>query len=159
MTSFNHYALGAVADWLHRVVAGLAPLAPGYREVRFAPRPGGGLTRAAAQHRSPYGMVGISWELVDRDFVVETELPTGVLDLNGHRPGTSRPRPPPPHRADRRRRHTIERSGHSEARARTRSAMTRRAAAESKAMKSNSCGTPGWRWNSTVTPAWPRRRA
>ena len=25
MTSFNHYALGAVADWLHRRVAGLAP--------------------------------------------------------------------------------------------------------------------------------------
>ena len=31
MTSFNHYALGAVADWLHRRVAGLAPAAPGYR--------------------------------------------------------------------------------------------------------------------------------
>jgi alpha-L-rhamnosidase len=28
MTSFNHYALGAVADWLHRVVAGLAPAEP-----------------------------------------------------------------------------------------------------------------------------------
>ena len=33
MTSFNHYALGSVADWLHRVVAGISPLAPGYREV------------------------------------------------------------------------------------------------------------------------------
>ena len=31
MTSFNHYALGAVADWLHRTVAGLAPDAPGLR--------------------------------------------------------------------------------------------------------------------------------
>ena len=29
MTSFNHYALGAVADWMHRVVGGLAPAAPG----------------------------------------------------------------------------------------------------------------------------------
>ncbi len=89
MTSFNHYALGAVADWLHRVVAGLAPLAPGYREVRFAPRPGGGLTHAAARHRSPYGMVGISWELVDGELIVETELPTGttgVLDLDGLTP-------------------------------------------------------------------------
>ncbi|WP_246121576.1 alpha-L-rhamnosidase [Pseudonocardia cypriaca] len=89
MTSFNHYALGAVADWLHRVVAGLAPLAPGYCEVRFAPRPGGGLTRAAARHRSPYGMVGISWELVDGTLTVDTELPTGttgVLDLDGEPP-------------------------------------------------------------------------
>ncbi len=51
MTSFNHYALGAVADWLHRVVGGLAPAAPGYRVVRFAPQPGGGLTSASARHR------------------------------------------------------------------------------------------------------------
>src|SRR5690606_22868655 len=35
MTSFNHYALGAVADWMHRVVAGLAPLEPGYRSMRI----------------------------------------------------------------------------------------------------------------------------
>ena len=25
MTSFNHYAFGAVADWMHRVIGGLAP--------------------------------------------------------------------------------------------------------------------------------------
>ena len=43
MTSFNHYALGAVADWLHRTVAGLAPAAPGYRRSDHAPPPGGGL--------------------------------------------------------------------------------------------------------------------
>ena len=42
MTSFNHYALGAVADWLHRVVAGLAPAAPGYRRILVRPVPGGG---------------------------------------------------------------------------------------------------------------------
>ena len=34
MNSFNHYALGAVGDWLHRTVAGLAPAAPGYRAIR-----------------------------------------------------------------------------------------------------------------------------
>ncbi len=33
MTSFNHYALGAVADWIHRTVGGLAPLEPGYSTV------------------------------------------------------------------------------------------------------------------------------
>ena len=43
MTSFNHYALGAVADWMHRVVGGIAPAAPGYARVRIAPQPGGGL--------------------------------------------------------------------------------------------------------------------
>lgn len=40
MTSFNHYALGAVADWMHRTVAGLAPTAPGYRQISIRPRPG-----------------------------------------------------------------------------------------------------------------------
>ena len=55
MTSFNHYALGAVADWLHRTVAGLAPAAPGYRRLLVRPRPGGGLTHARARHDTPYG--------------------------------------------------------------------------------------------------------
>ena len=44
MTSFNHYALGAVADWLHRRVAGLAPAAPGYRGILVRPLPGRALT-------------------------------------------------------------------------------------------------------------------
>ena len=47
MTSFNHYALGAVADWMHRVIGGVAPAEPGYRTVRVAPRPGGGITWAS----------------------------------------------------------------------------------------------------------------
>jgi alpha-L-rhamnosidase len=61
MTSFNHYALGAVADWLHRTVAGLAPAAPGYRRLRVAPRPGGGLTHASAEHLTPYGPAAVRW--------------------------------------------------------------------------------------------------
>lgn len=78
MTSFNHYALGAVADWMHRVIAGIAPLEPGYRRVRFAPRPGGGLTKARARHESPYGSISCSWTLEDGEFVCEIEVPTGV---------------------------------------------------------------------------------
>ncbi|MDR1079324.1 MAG: alpha-L-rhamnosidase, partial [Propionibacteriaceae bacterium] len=78
MTSFNHYAFGAVADWLHRVVAGLAPLAAGYRQIEFRPRPGGGLTWASARHLSPYGLVTIAWRLSEGRLVVETEVPTGA---------------------------------------------------------------------------------
>ena len=89
MTSFNHYALGAVADWLHRVVAGLAPASPGYRDILFAPRPGGGLTHASARHRSPYGDVAIAWRIEGDELVVETTVPTGAtatLDLPGREP-------------------------------------------------------------------------
>jgi alpha-L-rhamnosidase len=63
MTSFNHYALGAVADWLHRTVAGLAPGAPGYRRLLVRPTPGGGLKSARARLRTLYGMAEVSWRI------------------------------------------------------------------------------------------------
>ncbi|WES63137.1 family 78 glycoside hydrolase catalytic domain [Microbacter sp. GSS18] len=91
MTSFNHYALGAVADWMHRVVAGLAPDEPGYARIRFAPRPGGGLTSASARHTTPYGESAIAWSLEDGDLRVRVEVPvgaTGVIDLEGREPET-----------------------------------------------------------------------
>jgi len=65
MTSFNHYALGAVAAWMHEVIGGLAPLEPGYRAIRVAPRPGGGLTSASVAHESPHGRVSVDWALTD----------------------------------------------------------------------------------------------
>jgi len=75
MTSFNHYALGAVADWLHRTVAGLAPGEPGYRCLEIQPRPGGGLSHAAARHSTPYGTAACSWQLTAEDITVEVEVP------------------------------------------------------------------------------------
>jgi alpha-L-rhamnosidase len=79
MTSLNHYALGAVATWLHRTVAGLAPAAPGYRRIRIAPQPGGGLTWAAATHDTPLGRARSAWELrADGEFVLEVTIPEGA---------------------------------------------------------------------------------
>ncbi len=86
MTSFNHYALGSIGDWMHRVVAGLAPAMPGYREILFRPRPGGGLTAASAAHESPYGRISIAWAIRGASLEVAVEVPTGttaVLDLPG----------------------------------------------------------------------------
>jgi alpha-L-rhamnosidase len=77
MTSFNHYALGAVADWLHRVVAGIAPAAPGYRSILFRPQPGGGFAHASAEHETPYGRAGIEWHLDGGTLRVEVTVPTG----------------------------------------------------------------------------------
>ena len=78
MTSFNHYALGAVADWLHRTVAGLAPAAPGYRRLELRPVPGGGLTHASARHRTPYGMAGCAWRIEEGVITVEAEIPANT---------------------------------------------------------------------------------
>jgi alpha-L-rhamnosidase len=86
MTSFNHYALGAVADWMHRTIGGIVPLEPGYAAVRIAPRPGGGLTWAEADLESPHGRVAVRWRLEERELVVDTEVPEGVravLSLEG----------------------------------------------------------------------------
>ena len=77
MTSFNHYALGAIADFLHRVVAGLAPGSPGYRQLHVAPRPGGGLTHAAAALRTPYGDASVRWHRPGDRLVVDVVVPTG----------------------------------------------------------------------------------
>jgi alpha-L-rhamnosidase len=65
MTSFNHYALGAVADWMHRVIAGLSVLEPGWKKFRVAPVPGGDLTHAEAKFLSPYGRIVVKWMLED----------------------------------------------------------------------------------------------
>lgn len=93
MTSFNHYALGSVADWLHRTVAGIAPLAPGYRRVLVAPRPGGGITAASAALRTPHGVVRVSWELDGAgEPALDVELPPGVtavVRLPGHDDATA----------------------------------------------------------------------
>jgi alpha-L-rhamnosidase len=78
MTSFNHYALGAVADWLHRTVGGLAPVAPGYREVLIAPRLHARLNRAAARHESPYGEVAVAWERANGRVRLDLRIPVGV---------------------------------------------------------------------------------
>ncbi|HWS35853.1 MAG TPA: family 78 glycoside hydrolase catalytic domain, partial [Actinoplanes sp.] len=88
MTSFNHYALGAVADWMHRTIGGITPLEPGYARVRIAPRPGGGLTWARAGLDTRHGRIDVSWRLAaDGSVDADVSLPpgvTGVLSLPGH---------------------------------------------------------------------------
>jgi alpha-L-rhamnosidase len=61
MTSFNHYALGSVVDWMHRTVAGLAPAAPGYRRIRIAPEPLPTLQHARTSLETPYGLASAGW--------------------------------------------------------------------------------------------------
>lgn len=78
MTSFNHYALGAVGEWMHRTIGGLAPLAPGYRRALIAPQPGGGLSWATADLETPYGTLACHWELDDGRLVVDVEVPDGI---------------------------------------------------------------------------------
>lgn len=69
MTSFNHYAFGAVADWMHSRIGGLAPSdgGPGWKEVDVSPVPGGGITSAKASFLSGYGKVSTNWHVDPTD--------------------------------------------------------------------------------------------
>lgn len=80
MTSFNHYAYGAVAAWLAGTVAGLAldRSAPGYDHILFAPEPGGGLEHASASLDTAYGPTSIAWRLADDALHVAVEIPPGA---------------------------------------------------------------------------------
>lgn len=91
MTSFNHYALGAIADWLHRVVAGLAPAAPGYAKLEIAPQPLPGLAWASTRHETPYGTAEVEWRRIDGEVRVRAVVPantTAVVRLPGTAPFT-----------------------------------------------------------------------
>ena len=87
MTSFNHYALGAVADWLHRTVAGLAPAQPGYRHLRIEPHPGGGLSFARARHVTPYGTAESAWRIEQGQIEVRAVVPPNTT-ADIHLPGS-----------------------------------------------------------------------
>ena len=84
MLSFNHYAYGAMIDWVYRNVAGLAPAEPGYRVTRVAPRPAAGLTHATATIDTAYGQLGIDWKVTGGTLEANLHVPFGVtaeLDL------------------------------------------------------------------------------
>ncbi|MHA7220418.1 alpha-L-rhamnosidase [Arthrobacter sp. MDT1-48-3] len=86
MTSFNHYAFGAIGDWMHKVVGGIAPLEPGYRTVLIEPQPGGDLTWAKVSLMTQQGLVSIHWELNDDGLSVNVKIPagsTGIVRLPG----------------------------------------------------------------------------
>jgi alpha-L-rhamnosidase len=78
MTSFNHYAYGAVADWLHRRVAGLAPTSPGYRTIEVRPLVTGDLSSASARHLSPYGEIAVGWRCEGDRFELSLTTPYGM---------------------------------------------------------------------------------
>ena len=88
MNSFNHYAYGAIGEWLYRYVAGIDidQANPGYKHILLAPHPGGGLTNATAEFTSLYGKIKSSWKIEGKEFVYEVNVPvntTATVSLPG----------------------------------------------------------------------------
>lgn len=76
MTSFNHYALGSVVNWIHKNVCGISPLRPGWKQIKVAPLPGGTITWAQAKYETPYGQLSCSWSLgAEQDISLDLVVP------------------------------------------------------------------------------------
>ena len=78
MNSFNHYAYGAVGEWMYGVIGGIRPLAPGFKKILFAPEPGGGLTSAKVSLSTPQGLAFCGWDIRGKKLSVEIITPPGV---------------------------------------------------------------------------------
>ncbi|KAJ5491855.1 Bacterial alpha-L-rhamnosidase [Penicillium expansum] len=99
MTSFNHYALGSVVNWLHETVGGLRPLEPGWKTALVFPQPGGSLTHSAVSYESIYGRWSCQWSIghdTDRDgalkFCLDLTVPPNcqaVVKVKGAKDGSN----------------------------------------------------------------------
>ena len=80
MNSFNHYAYGAIGNWLYTYVAGLQidTESPGYKHFYLAPHVGGGLTNAAVTYKSLYGEIKSGWKIDGNKMVYTVEIPVNT---------------------------------------------------------------------------------
>jgi len=78
MTSLNHYAFGAVCDWIYQVMAGIRPAEPGYQRILLQPEPGPGIHWVQAAYDSVVGRIEIEWRLDGDEFCLRATLPDGV---------------------------------------------------------------------------------
>ena len=78
MNSFNHYAYGAIGDWMYKVIAGIKPEKPGYSEFIIQPKPGGGLTSAYGEIKTYYGLIRSDWKIENNNFSIEINIPVNT---------------------------------------------------------------------------------
>ena len=80
MNSFNHYAYGAIGDWMYKNIAGIRQRdgVAAYKEFEIGPKVGGGLTSADAELETVYGKISSSWKLSGDDMIMEIEVPANT---------------------------------------------------------------------------------
>ena len=79
MISFNHYASGAVGDFLYRRVLGLEATAPGYESFKVEPVLGGELTYCSGSVMTPYGQIKAKWERQGDQLKIDLTVPCGAV--------------------------------------------------------------------------------
>lgn len=80
MNSFNHYAYGAVLDWVYTVAAGINTVeeAPGYKEIIFTPHSNAHLDWLTATLDTRHGKVVSSWKKQGEFFRYEITTPVAA---------------------------------------------------------------------------------
>ncbi|MFA6128950.1 MAG: glycoside hydrolase family 78 protein [Bacteroidales bacterium] len=80
MNSFNHYAYGAIGNWMYSQVAGLQedPVIPAYKKIIIRPVPGGGLTWARAEHQTLFGLAKSEWKIEKKEMTLKVTIPTNA---------------------------------------------------------------------------------
>ncbi len=79
MNSLNHYAYGAIGEWMYERIAGIAPLEAGYKVIKIAPQVKQPLNSASASLNTPYGKVASSWEVKGDIFTLEVTIPPNTI--------------------------------------------------------------------------------
>ena len=93
MNSFNHYAYGAIGEWLYRAAAGLEidEAMPGYRRAVIAPLTGGGLTQVSGSFDSIYGEVSSAWKREGNRVTLTAGIPVNTDGIIRLEPGATQP--------------------------------------------------------------------
>lgn len=80
MNSFNHYALGAIGEWMYKYILGIRPdeSSPGYKHFFIQPVPGGSLRWAKGFYHSVAGTIGVNWEQTNGLFNLEVTIPVNT---------------------------------------------------------------------------------
>jgi len=79
MNSFNHYAYGAIGDWMYRVSAGIEIIKPGYKHIAIQPHPTKKLEYSKASFESSYGTIASGWERKGTKIVVTARIPANTI--------------------------------------------------------------------------------
>lgn len=78
MISFNHYASGAVGDFLYRRILGVEAKEGGYQSFTVAPLVREGLSFAKGEVHTPYGKIATEWKKEAGKFTLQVEVPFGT---------------------------------------------------------------------------------
>ena len=93
MNSYNHYAYGAIGDWMYRVTAGIDTKedGPGYKQIIIKPTIGGNLSTVAADYETNYGKVSSHWKIDGSNLLLDVEIPantTATIYIPGNNSST-----------------------------------------------------------------------